>query len=121
MWEYSQSSGQLVDPSGTVTGIGYSGNGPDLNRPASQDVIGHGPCPQGLYTMGPWFDDPEKGPIVTHLAPDPDNEMFGRSGFMIHGDNPAMNHTASDGCIILAHDIRVALSLSADDELNVMA
>jgi hypothetical protein len=32
--------------------------------------------------------------------------MFGRSGFFCHGDNPAENQTASDGCIVAARPIR---------------
>jgi hypothetical protein len=45
--------------------------------------------------------------------------MFGRSGFLIHGDNAEMNHTASDGCIILSHDIREQIDESEDRVLIV--
>jgi hypothetical protein len=121
VWEYSQSSGNLLDPSGIVIGVGYSGNGADLNNPAGQGDIGHGPCPQGSWTIGPFFDDPGgKGPIVAHLSPCPGNDMDGRAGgFMIHGDNGAMNHTASDGCIVLARDLRQAIASSGDTQLLV--
>jgi hypothetical protein len=118
-WKYSQSTGTLLAPDGELEGVGYSGNTYGLNSPSMQDVPDVGPCPQGEYTMGPWFTDSQKGPIVTHLIPNPLNAMYGRSGFMIHGDNPAANHTASDGCIILAHAIRLAMSTSADQSITV--
>ena len=35
--------------------------------------------------------------------------MQGRSGFFIHGDNANMNHTASNGCIILGPAERQAI------------
>jgi hypothetical protein len=47
--------------------------------------------------------------------------MFGRDGFLIHGDNSAMNHTASEGCIILTRDIRQRISDSGDTQLTVIA
>jgi hypothetical protein len=119
MWFYSQTSGALTDPNGNELGRGYSGNGPAMNSPAAQNVLGHGPCPQGLYAIGQFYTDPTKGPIVAHLMPDAANTMFGRSGFMIHGDNPQMDHTASDGCIILAHDLRQAIASSGDKGLTV--
>jgi hypothetical protein len=53
------------------------------------------------------------------LTPDPSNEMFGRSAFFIHGDNPQLNHTASDGCIILIRPLRADISNSGDDDLIV--
>jgi hypothetical protein len=120
MWTYQQSTGELTDPDGKLLGRGYSGNGPALNDPAFQDEMGHGPLPAGLYTIGPFFTDLVKGPIVAHLRPDASNQMYGRSGFMIHGDNPQMDHTASDGCIILAHDLRQAIATSGDAGLAVI-
>ena len=118
-WIYQISSGMLVDPNDDHAGDGYSGNGSALNDPSLTDIRDHGPCPRGRYTMGPWFTDPEKGPIVTHLVPDATNEMYGRSGFMIHGDNAAGNHSASDGCIILPHPVRAVLAASDDQALIV--
>jgi hypothetical protein len=43
--------------------------------------------------------------------------MFGRSAFMIHGDN--RTHTASQGCIILRRDLREQIDRSDDKELTV--
>lgn len=121
-WTYSQSTGNLTDPNGNLLGQGYSGNGADLDNPAGQADEGHGPIPQGDWSIGAFFDDPGgKGPIVCHLMPNLGTETFGRSGFMIHGDNAAMNHTASEGCIILAHTLREAIAASVDNLLSVTA
>ena len=122
MWVFQQSTGKLTNPAGVVVGVGYSGNGADLNNPAGQGDVKHGPCPQGEWTIGPFFDDPQKGPIVAHLYPCPGNDMDGRDGgFMIHGDNPAMNYTASDGCLILSRPLREAIQASGDKGLEVVA
>ena len=34
------------------------------------------------------------------------HRAHGRDGFMIHGDNPALNFSASQGCIILGLVLR---------------
>lgn len=91
---------------GTVIGPGYSGNGPALNDPAQCDVKGHGPIPIGFYTLGEPADMPDTGKFSIPLEPDATNEMFGRDGFRWHGDNPAMDHTASDGCVVSPPDVR---------------
>ena len=78
-----------------------------------------GPIPRGEYTIGPFFTDPEKGPIVAHLIPEPETNEFGRSGFMMHGDNMAGNESASLGCIILAHEVRARVAASGVQELVV--
>lgn len=120
MWQYAQSSGILTAPDGSQAGKGYSGRGEGLNAPQSQSVPDVGPIPQGSWLVGPFFDDPGgKGPIVAHVTPMPGTEVFGRSGFMIHGDNAAANHTASEGCIILARPLREAIRDSGDSMLSV--
>ena len=119
-WTYSQSTGK-ISLNGAVVGIGYSGHGEGLNNPAMQNKSQVGPLPQGNYTIGPAFTHPEKGPIVMRLRPKPGNNMFGRSGFLIHGDNQAMNHSASNGCIILSKPYRKTISASEDRDLIVAA
>jgi Protein of unknown function (DUF2778) len=117
-WTYSQSTGEVAE-NGATTGTGYSGIGAGLNNPLLQDTPDVGPIPQGNYTISASFNDPDKGPDVMNLAPDPTNQMFGRSGFMIHGDNSAMNHTASWGCIILDRELREGIATSGDNVLTV--
>jgi len=123
MWKYEQKSGKFINPTGSSVCIGYSGNGAGLNNPAMQQVHKVGPIPQGMYSIGTFFDDPEKGPIVAHLTPLPGSgtDTFGRDGFMIHGDNRAANHSASEGCIILPHPIRESIMASSDRVLEVTA
>jgi hypothetical protein len=118
MWTYSQSTGQIAH-NGTKSGVGYSGNGLGLDNPGMQDIADVGPIPQGLWSIGKPFTDPEKGPIVMALTADPATTLFGRSGFLIHGDNEKMDHTASKGCIILSHDIRTTIAASPDHQLTV--
>jgi hypothetical protein len=122
MWGYSQSTGNLTDPNGEIRGQGYSGNNSDLDNPAGQGDVDRGPIPQGDWTIGPFFDDPGgKGPVVCHLTPCVDTVTFGRSGFMIHGDNRESNHSASEGCVILSHTLRCLIRDSGDMVLEVTA
>jgi hypothetical protein len=62
-----------------------------------------GPIPVGLYQIGAPQDTPEHGPYVLRLIPDAGNTMWGRAGFLIHGDEVAHigEHLASRGCVIL--------------------
>ncbi len=117
-WTYQQSTGEMTSPNGAVS-TGYSGHGDGKNNPDMQDVPKIGPIPQGLYTIGPSYTDPHKGPCVMRLTPDPDNEMFGRAGFLIHGDNP--QHDASEGCIIQGPTTRHAIAASTDKRLEVIS
>jgi hypothetical protein len=120
MWSYDSANGNLSQD-GAFVGTGYSGFGDGVNNRAEEMDADIGPVPHGNYTIEPFFDDPGgKGPMVAHLEPAPENTMFGRTGFMIHGDNAAMNRTASHGCIIFARDIRQKISDSGDTALEVV-
>lgn len=121
-WTYHQKTGHLRAPNGSLAGSGYSGHGAGLNNPEMQDDRGIGPIPVGLYSIGPARRPVDHlGPLAMPLAPDPDNEMHGRSAFFIHGDNASGNHSASDGCIILNHSIRQMIDISTDGDLEVVA
>lgn len=121
---YSQSTG-LLEYDEEQIARGYSGHGAGLNNPAMQNVRMVGPVPQGKYTICPANDaHPHLGPVAMELTPWNGNAMFLRSGFFIHGDNAEMNHTASDGCIILPRDVReriAALVAAGENELEVTA
>lgn len=122
MWTYAQTNGYLTNPAGIIVGGGYSGNGADLNNPAGQGDVGHGPIPEGRWTIGVFGDHPVLGPVSAPLAPAAGNDMDGRDGgFYIHGDNAQMNHTASDGCIILARNLRELVAAGGDNDLLVTA
>lgn len=117
---YSQSTGLFTGAGTSVTG--YSGHGDGLNNPAMQNAHDTGPLPQGGYTIQPPHADHKVGPVAMRLVPSPSNEMFGRGDFLIHGDTAAQNHTASHGCIILPHDVRVKIGtavLDGDNQLTV--
>jgi RHS repeat-associated protein len=127
VWTYSQSSQQLshTDGSGNTTneGSGYSGNGDGLNNPAMQGVQNVGPIPQGKYTINPQQNNVTGNgtslPNSMTLTPDPSNNMFGRGGVLIHGDNSNGDNSASEGCIILNRSIRNKIANSGDNSLNV--
>lgn len=132
MWEFTQDKGEIFDPTGKLLVIGYSGawdgslpvGGPNdhRNKPADQELHALGPIPVGVYTIGASFDDVGgKGPLAMHLTPHPDNVMYGRSEFLIHGDlSPPKSGQASEGCIILDHIARQAISDSDDRILVVL-
>jgi hypothetical protein len=61
------------------------------------------------------------GPFTLYLGPDATDQMFGRFAFRIHGDNQAMNHTASDGCIVAALTIRQDIVNRGLKRLEVVA
>jgi len=123
MWTWLQSEGDLWHD-GRFVHTGYSGFGEGKNNPAMQEIHGIGPLPKGKYKMkvitenGQWVDYEGKKAPVIRLFPAAENNMFGRDGFLIHGDNK--DHTASHGCVIEDHDIRVQIALSGDEDLEVV-
>lgn len=119
MWTWNVLSGRLLDSAGELAGLGYSGHMQGVNNPDDEQIPDVGPVPRGQWTIGDFFDDPGgKGPIVAHLVPKDGTNTFGRSGFMIHGDN--LTHNASLGCIILPHGVRTRLAASSDRDLQVV-
>lgn len=118
-WIYSQSTGNLYAPDGALVEAGYSGSPPFVNRPRAEGVKNQGPIPTGTYDIGDAFDHDTLGPCSMPLEPDPDNEMYGRDGFYIHGDTQEMNQTASTGCIILSRPTRDMIAASPVHVLEV--
>jgi hypothetical protein len=116
---YRQSDGDIT-LDGQSIGAGYSGHGIGFNNPAEEAVHGVGPIPRGQWQIAAWYDNyGPKGPTVARLSP-VGHDAHGRSGFLIHGDNSAMDHTASDGCIIASRDIRSRLRASGETLLEVV-
>lgn len=116
MWSYSQSTGQL-SRDGNIVATGYSGRAEGRNNSTMQDRHNVGPIPRGVYSISDPFDTETHGPFVLRLTPDVGNEMFGRSGFLMHGDNAA--HDASEGCIIMPRDVREAVAASGEKQIEV--
>lgn len=132
MTTYHQSTGELHGADGALIATGYSGAALGKNNPALQNISNVGPIPRGEYAItGPECIGPfpcaqcggtkahHHGPFVLRLHPAPTNEMHGRGGFLIHGDN--QTHTASQGCIILPRMIRELLAPPGDCVLQVVA
>lgn len=120
MYTYKQKTGEILQ-NGSPIGIGYSGKAEGRNNPDKERMPNVGPLPAGHYKIGKAFDDlrhPGKGPCVMRLYPIKDTDEFGRSGFMIHGNNAT--NDASDGCIILGPSIRRQIADSDDRELEVI-
>ena len=109
---FEQSTGKWFGPDGKYVVTGYAGgncgNNPEgINNPDMQDRPNIGPLPEGLYKKGKLVLESHLGKYAIELIPDPSNNMFDRSDFYCHGDTERP-HCASEGCIILPHDNRVA-------------
>lgn len=120
MWTYDQSSGKL-SLDGAFISAGYSGLGRGKNNPSLQAAKGIGPIPCGLWSIDPIaYNSANTGPYTIILAPAPETNTFGRSGFRIHGDSIANPGTASHGCIIMPRNIRNQIIASKDYQLTVV-
>ena len=129
---YAQGLGVLSCENGFLA-TGYAGADAGKNNPAMQDVKNVGPLPRGVYTItGPecvatTFPCPDchgatahrHGPYVLRLHPVEGNEMFGRAGFLIHGDNG--HGTASEGCICISRSFRQQMTSEKYTEIEVVA
>jgi hypothetical protein len=126
VWTYVQKTGELLRD-GLHIARGYSGyDNPTTgqrgkNNPELQSVVGVGPIPVGKYFIGAPYYSKTHGPLVLPLTPDPGNEMFGRSEFLIHGESREHPGAASLGCIILNLDVRQEVDSSGDKLLHVIS
>lgn len=120
-WTYSQSKGTMTTQGGAVLATGYAGAPGHVNNAADERLRNLGPLPCGIYTIGAPYHDSKTGIYTLSLTPDPSSGMFGRSEFKIHGDNPRMNQSASEGCIVLPHYARAAIWNSNDHVLSVVS
>lgn len=116
---YESATGLLVILDHPFRALGYAGRGPGRNNPTLQDRRNVGPLPVGDYQVSLPYRHHRKGPMVFKLTPDPRNQMFGRSGFLIHGDNTQGD--ASEGCIILDRSARDSLARYQVRRLTVVA
>lgn len=102
-------------------GWGYAGRGEGKNNPAMQSVKGVGPLPVGLYEACEPEDHPVVGKYAIRLIPHPDNEMYGRANFYIHGDSYSDPGNASHGCIVLPPKLRHDFWDSDDHQVRVVS
>jgi Tlde1 domain len=119
MWTYVVNTGQMFHH-GELIGTGYSGHELGLNNSDLEEHSNVGPIPRGNYTVSPFYHDPVKGPMAAHLIAEHPENMFGRYGFMIHGDNGKLDHSASHGCIVISRIVRMFMALSGDTKLEVI-
>ena len=101
---YQQSTGRMTCTNNTTHEVyaqcdGYAGRGNGRNNPDAQNIPNVGSVPRGEYTVGESFRHPHAGAGTRRLTPANGNEMNGRAGFLIHGDNAC--HDASEGCPVL--------------------
>jgi hypothetical protein len=129
---YCQGAGTLSAPDGFLA-IGYAGAGGGKNNPAMETVHNLGPLPCAVYTItgpeciGTVFPCPDchgttthkHGPYVLRLHPVDGSEMFGRAGFLIHGDDG--HGTASEGCICIARANRQLVISEGYHQVEVVA
>ena len=120
MWTYEQSTGGMFNPEGELAGTGYSGSPEGKNNTLMQAIHNVGPIPVGWYTLQGPVDSHVHGRYAIPLEPDQLNEMFGRTGFMCHGDSMTNPGDASEGCIIMPHEVRVSMWESNDHRLQVV-
>jgi type VI secretion system (T6SS) effector TldE1-like protein len=120
MWTYKQATGELSHDTLGVLGRGYSGHGEGVNNTAMEHIPRVGPIPRGHWSIGAPRDSERVGPFALALTPEPDTQTFGRTAFLIHGDNRHRDQSASHGCIIMPRVIREAIHDSDDTDLEVI-
>lgn len=120
MYVYLQRSGRLLQNDRLVT-TGYAGFGVGKNNPSKQAVPRVGPIPQGAYYMGVAFTHPTLGPIAIPLEPLKGTEMFGRSGFYMHGMNALHPDDSSHGCPVVGKPAREGVASGKDRLLIVLS
>jgi Tlde1 domain len=119
MWYFEVQSGRLAHDDEGLVAVGYSGAVGFKNDVHMEDVKDAGPIPGGFYTIEAPVDSQAHGPFSLPLVPDAGNDMFGRSGFLIHGDSREHPGAASEGCVILARATRERIWESGDHRLQV--
>lgn len=112
---YSQRSGLLrfVENGRTTYLRGFAGRRGGLNNHLAQTLSNTGPLPVGFYRAVVLAHPRFKAPAI-RLDPYQTNQMYGRSGFWIHGGKE------SHGCIILQKAARQRLVAAGVTVLEVV-
>jgi len=118
--KYYQATGLLTTELGSKIAIGYAGRDKGKNNTAMENVSNVGPLPKGKYTIGKPYDSENTGKFTLPLIPFPENKMYGRLGFAIHGDSISAPGTASRGCIIMPRKAREEVNNCTDKILEVL-
>lgn len=122
MLKFVQGTGRLEDSRGELIGFGFAGQREGYNNPDKQNVPDIGPLPRGFYKIGAPYHHPHLGPLTMDLTPFPENQMFGRSLFRIHGRSAINPELSSKGCVCQDRPARqfVADHLNQDDVVEVV-
>ena len=106
---YQVTTGRFMDAAGPLLYRCYSGKfGPARNNPNAEAEPNRGPIPRGRWMMGKPYNSARVGPLCIPLLPAAETSTFGRSAFLIHGDNAAGD--ASEGCIVAPRPLRHLLA-----------
>lgn len=126
-FQFNQNTGDLLFVSQSTAveealhlGAGYSGKGVGKNNGRFEQIKDTGPIPKGIYVIGVPQNTDDHGPYVMKLTPKPENKMFGREGFLIHGDSLKKPGEASEGCIVLSSELRKVIGGSGYKVLQVI-
>lgn len=117
-WTYSQATGELRH-NGVLVATGYSGNGAGRNNPDAENRANVGPIPRGRYSIGTAYHNQHTGDVTMNLDP-VGHDAHGRTLFRIHGDSRQHPGQASDGCTIFDRNVRLRISNSGDNVLDVV-
>jgi len=111
----------MQDAKGGFIGVGCAGQGIGFNNPTMQGVHNIGPLPRGFYKIDAPYHHEHLGPLTMNLTPFPENEMFGRGDFRIHGYAKIHPELSSRGCIVQFRDVRkhIADHLTEDNIVEV--
>jgi len=105
---YEQASGRFLFCRGgkfELIGVGYAGAPGCVNDPLSDHIRSRGPLPKAQYLLFERFHARFARPAY-RLEPCVGSVMHGRSDFWVHGDNSALDQSASTGCIVLGRSAR---------------
>lgn len=106
---YQVATGRFMDAAGPLLYRCYSGKfGPARDNPDAEAEPNRGPIPRGRWMMGKPYNSAKVGPLAIPLLPAAETSTFGRSAFLIHGDNAAGD--ASEGCIVAPRPLRHMLA-----------
>ena len=90
-----------------------------MNNTEMESVGFVGPIPRGKYKIGQAYDHKRLKAVTMNLDPI-GHDALGRTYFRIHGDNAKGDMSGSEGCIVLAKDVRIKIDESDCRILNVI-
>lgn len=100
---------------------GYAGSGTGRENPNMENQHNVRPLPRGKYTIvSSPFCRPTTGAYSLRLEPNSGNNMYGRFGFLNHGDSRNHPGAASTGCTVMARPIRERIWQGRDREIEVI-